>query len=188
MNDSPNRITTINKVEVYKNKFCTLRDDDVQFPSGNTGRYIRFSWVPPFSVGILPFNDKGELILVNVFRYATQKSFIEIPKGFGSNSITKEESALKELNEETGYTPRTLEFLTTINVDPGLIANPFHLFVGYDCFCSSDIALEDTESHGEIIRIRPEKFIEKIHHGEIDDAITQLAFLFWYTKKNRSPI
>ena len=51
---SKKRIVRDKAIEVYENRFLRLYDDEVTFPSGDPGHYVRIKWNFPYSVGIVP--------------------------------------------------------------------------------------------------------------------------------------
>ena len=55
------------------------------------------------SVGIIPLDNKGNIILVKQFRVATKNSLVEIPAGKIEKGESPKDAALREMNEEIGY-------------------------------------------------------------------------------------
>ncbi|MBV5329991.1 MAG: NUDIX hydrolase [Chlorobium sp.] len=86
----------------FENEYATLYNDDVIFPSGNQGKYLRFVWNAPYGVMIFAKDYTGRLLLVRNFRHENRCWSWEIPKGFGEKELTPLECAQKELFEETG--------------------------------------------------------------------------------------
>lgn len=86
----------------FENEYATLYNDDVIFPSGAHGKYLRFIWNAPYGVMIFPKDQKGRLLLVKNFRHENRSWSWEIPKGFGEKNLTPLECSQKELFEETG--------------------------------------------------------------------------------------
>ncbi|MBY6185152.1 NUDIX hydrolase [Marinobacter hydrocarbonoclasticus] len=87
---------------VFENEYATLYNDDVIFPSGMKGKYLRFSWNAPYGVMIFPKDKVGRLLLVRNFRHENRCWSWEIPKGFGEKNLSPLECSKKELYEETG--------------------------------------------------------------------------------------
>lgn len=95
-------IEIVQENEVFSNKYATLFDDDVIFPSGTKGKYLRFKWNAPYGVMVLPTDSDGNVLLIKNFRHENRSWSWEIPKGFGEAHLTPLECAKKELLEETG--------------------------------------------------------------------------------------
>lgn len=96
-------IEILEEREVFRNRYATLNNDLVRFPSGTTGKYLRFYWNAPYGVMVFARNKEGSLLLVNNFRHETRAWHWEIPKGFGLEGMEALDCAKAELREETGY-------------------------------------------------------------------------------------
>jgi len=62
-------IEIVQENEVFSNKYATLFDDDVIFPSGTKGKYLRFKWNAPYGVMVLPTDSDGNVLLIKNFRH-----------------------------------------------------------------------------------------------------------------------
>lgn len=147
-------IVRLRERPVYENRFLTLYDDEVRFPQGKLGNYLRLGWKCQYCVGIVPVTEKGEVLLIRQFCYARNQWVQQIPKGMGDPGQEPIESARRELREELGATAESLEFLSTLYVDAGLIENPLHLFLARGVQLNRPTAHEATELISEPV-IRP---------------------------------
>jgi ADP-ribose pyrophosphatase len=95
-------IEIVQEKKEFENEYATLYNDDVIFPSGNHGKYLRFIWNAPYGVMILAKDLAGRLLLVRNFRHENRCWSWEVPKGFGERELAPLECAKKELFEETG--------------------------------------------------------------------------------------
>ncbi|MGL5827650.1 MAG: NUDIX hydrolase [Nocardioides sp.] len=118
---------------VYENAYGTLWDDEVRFhPSEAEGSYVRWTWTAPHSVAILP--ELGtDFCLIKSYRHSLRGYSVEVPKGFGDHDLTPEQSASKELLEETGLIATRMEYLGTFHTDAAFCATPMHCFVARSC-------------------------------------------------------
>jgi ADP-ribose pyrophosphatase len=71
-------------------------------------------------VGVVPFTDAGEVILIRQFRPPVNGYVIELPAGLREPGETLEDAARRELIEETGYSADSLTFLTEGPLSSGL--------------------------------------------------------------------
>lgn len=85
------------------------------------------------AVGILAITDEQEIVLVEQFRIPMQARVIEIPAGlvgdeeeFAGESL--EETARRELMEETGYRATHMERLISAPTSSGMTSESTHLF------------------------------------------------------------
>ena len=101
-NHKEGEIEIIQEIIEFENEYATLYNDDVVFPSGNHGKYLRFVWNAPYGVMIFAKDSTGRLLLVKNFRHENRCWSWEIPKGFGEKGLTPLECGKKELLEETG--------------------------------------------------------------------------------------
>ncbi len=84
-------------------------------------------------VGILALTDEGEIVLVEQFRIPVQQRVIEIPAGIVGDEEEHrgealEETARRELLEETGFLAGRIEKLISTPTSAGLTPEFIHLF------------------------------------------------------------
>ena len=65
-------IEILEEREVFRNRYATLNNDTVLFPSGTTGEYLRFRWNAPYGVMVFARNPNGDLLLIRNFRHETR--------------------------------------------------------------------------------------------------------------------
>jgi ADP-ribose pyrophosphatase len=136
----------------------------------------------PQAVAILPFINAGDILLIRQFRASLNEYIVEVPAGVVDHGETPEETAKRELIEETGYLPRTLEKLGSFTPTPGYSSEVLHLYVARD--------LEYVGSRPEryeIIEPLIVKFSEAykmVLEGVITDMKTALIILLYNSKYN----
>ncbi len=184
--DQHQKITRKEDVLVYQNHYIRLYDDIVCFPSGLTGTYLRLEWNWPYNVAIVPVTSQGKVLLLNQFCYARQKTVIQIPKGMGDEKMSGTESAKKELLEEIGGSSNKIEQLRVLFSDPGLIANPMHVFVAWDIVLSDVPNYEEEEVVSGILE---RSLVSPNLLDGIEDAITIASLTLardFYISSNKS--
>jgi 8-oxo-dGTP pyrophosphatase MutT (NUDIX family) len=87
--------------EVYRNRWMSVREDDIRHPDGSPGIYGVVD--KPTAALIIPVEDGG-FHLVEQFRYALSRRSWEFPQGTwpDDRETTTEELARAELAQETG--------------------------------------------------------------------------------------
>ena len=107
------------------------------FRDKGTGKLVEqdmFRFVCPDWVNVLPVTREGEIVLIRQFRFGTLTNTLETPGGV-VESAEKDTTvaALRELEEETGYTTSRILSLGSLSPNPALQSNRIHMFVALDC-------------------------------------------------------
>ncbi|MCX4639085.1 NUDIX hydrolase [Streptomyces sp. RPA4-5] len=115
-------------VEVFRNRFGALFNDEVLSPSGKQGRYLRWQW-SHCGVVIVPIGPDG-LAFVPTYRYPIGEVSLEFPRGGCETDEDPAVAAVRELREETGFdcAPSALRPLGVIHAETGLIESDVHVF------------------------------------------------------------
>jgi len=128
------------------------------------------------AVVIIPMIDRDTLLLEHQFRYPLRRHFLELPAGKIEVDEPAEQTARRELLEETGFLARDWSFLTTL-----------HPCVGYsderiELFMARDLAFEghpgEDDEFIETVSMPIDEALEKILAREITEAKTILG-VFW---------
>jgi ADP-ribose pyrophosphatase YjhB (NUDIX family) len=127
---------------VFENQYATLNNDQVRFPCGKTGEYLRFRWNAPYGVMVFAKDETGGLLLIRNFRHETRAWHWEIPKGFGKEDIEPIDCAKAELREETGYVGKNWALFREFN-------HAGHITYLYQCEVTHQTGTE--KEHSEAI-------------------------------------
>jgi ADP-ribose pyrophosphatase len=170
--------TPIETSQVFKGRLLDVRLDRVRLPDGSEAarEYVKHQG----AVVMIPVKDDGKLILERQFRYPLGRSMIEFPAGKIEPGEPVEETARRELLEETGFTAREWRRL-------GLM----HPCVGYSNERIEIFLARGLERHGgqnldqgefiDLLELTAEEAAQAVRDGKITDAKT-LAALFWAEK------
>jgi len=143
-----------------------LRVDAVRMPGGReTTREIVER---DDCVAVVALDADGKLLLVRQFRKAVGKELLEIPAGGIDPGESPEEAVKREMQEETGYLPRSVEQLGGFYSAPGYATEYLYLYLATDLI-PSQLFAEDTEGIS-LVRVAPEEIPELISSGGICDA------------------
>lgn len=117
----PEPIRRKREVLAYANRFAEVFDDEVEFPDGTPGRYLRIAnrGEGP-GVVILPIHGMT-IGLVQTYRYPVGSWQWGLPRGF-SHDRDPLVTARMELHEELGVQDATLELLGAMTPDSGMLA------------------------------------------------------------------
>jgi ADP-ribose pyrophosphatase len=127
------------------------------------------------AVALLPMVDADHVCLVENRRYAVGKTLLEVPAGTIDPGETPEQTAARELAEETGYHARRLTRLREWFVSPGIFTERMYLFRCEDLEPGPTQHQPD-ETLTPLIVSRDEA-LGMVRDGRIEDAKTILALL-----------
>ena len=125
--DRSNPWTTLSSRPIYENPWISLREDQVVRPDGKPGIYgvVHFK---NRAVGVLPVDEQGRVWLVGQHRYPLDAYSWEIPEGGCPESETPEDTALRELREETGLVAEELELVATAHLSNSVSDEVAYIF------------------------------------------------------------
>ncbi|MCI1856961.1 MAG: NUDIX hydrolase [Sporolactobacillus sp.] len=118
--------TKIGSKEIFKGQIVHFFFDKVRLPDGHvaTREVIRH----PGAVAIIAVNQEGELLLVRQYRYPIGKIIYEIPAGKLEPGENPDDSARRELEEETGQRCERIEKVATFYSTPGFSDELMHVY------------------------------------------------------------
>jgi 8-oxo-dGTP pyrophosphatase MutT (NUDIX family) len=166
--------TTLSSRRVYDNAWITVREDQVLQPDGKPGIYgvVHFKNA---AIGVLPVDDHGRVWLVGQFRYPLHGYSWEIPEGGGHAGESPEESARRELREETGLVADRLELVATAHLSNSVSDEVAYIFRA-TCLESGESEPEGTERL-QVRRVEWGEAWGMLQRGEITDSMSVIALL-----------
>lgn len=124
----------------------------------------------------LALTTDQNVILVRQYRHAADQEMTEVPGGLADGDEPPEETARRELREETGFTAGSVVRLTDQPVwfDPASVRTPFWPCLAQDC--RLDTAWKPAaDERLEVLQFPLSEWIERIQRGEIMDAKSIVA-------------
>lgn len=170
MNDKKEK--TLKSENIYKGKLLDVYNDKIICPNGteSTREYVKH----PGGVCILPILG-NKIILEKQYRYPFDEFILEIPAGKLEKNEDPIDAARRELEEETGYIPRTLHSLGVIYPSVGYTNEKIYLYYSDDLE-KGKVHLDFDETL-DIVLLDKEAVFASIEKGEIIDAKTVVALL-----------
>ena len=166
---------TLSSEQKYENPWISVREDKVVRPDGQNGIYGVVS-MKNRAVGVVPLHADGTVTLVGQFRYALGVYSWEIPEGGCPAEESPMETALRELQEETGLVAGKIVPLGgEIHLSNSICDERGYLFLATE-LSQGEAAPEGTEEL-QIWRIPLEKAVEMALNGEINDGLSVLALV-----------
>ncbi|MHA6795930.1 NUDIX hydrolase [Pseudonocardia bannensis] len=127
-NDEAERWIVHGERPVYENEWVTVGLADISMPSGE--RFEHHTVVLPPAAMTVVLDDAGEHVLMAWrHRFVPDVWNWELPGGLLDPDETPAETAAREVEEETGYRPRSIEHLVTFEPMIGMVRNAHHVFL-----------------------------------------------------------
>lgn len=81
-------------------------------------------------VNVVPVTPEGRIVLIRQFRAGTGEVTIEVPGGMvDPGEDDPADAALRELEEETGYTAENIVKTATVRPNPAILRNRCHMYL-----------------------------------------------------------
>lgn len=174
---------TLKSREIYSNAWIHVREDAVIRPDGGSGIYGVVSMQNP-AVFVVALNDNDEVLMVSLYRYATNSMSLEVPAG-GSDGQDPLAAAQRELLEETGYTAHDWQQIGQMNALNGVCNAPEYVFLARGLSKANgsaadvDLAQEQHAEGIETVKLVPwGDALTAITDGTINDGETVAALMY----------
>lgn len=83
----------------------------------------------PDYVSVIATTESGEFVLVRQFRPAVETVTLELPAGLIDAGGTAEDTAIRELREETGFVAERVTLVGCLKTDTGRLSNRMWVFL-----------------------------------------------------------
>ena len=157
----------------FKGKIINLRVDTALLPNGATA--TREVVEHNGGICVVPITEKGEVLMVEQYRYPYSEVVLEIPAGKRDGDEEPLEGGKRELKEETGAVAENYTFLGELYPSPGYCGEIIYMYLATGL--SYGETNPDEDEFLNLKKIPLEKAVEMIMNGEIKDAKTQAAIL-----------
>ncbi len=167
---------TISGETIYEGKIITLRVEQVELPDGNqaTRELIQH----PGAVSIIPITADGKIVLVEQYRKALERTLIEIPAGKIDPGEEPAVTAIRELEEETGYGAKEFTYIQSFATSPGFADEVIHMYLAQNLYAIENPAAGDEDEFIGLLEVTLEEAEEMVVSGKIYDAKTAFAVLY----------
>ncbi len=167
---------TIETESIYNGKVISLQVDDVELPDGKTSK--RELVKHPGAVAILALTQEDKIVMVEQYRKPLERSLIEIPAGKLEPGEEPKQTAMRELEEETGYKTDDLKFVTSFATSPGFADEVIHIYLAKNIEKAENKLEGDDDEFVELIEVTVEEAEQFEKEERIWDAKTAYAVLY----------
>ena len=176
---------TLEVRDVYDNPWIKLEEHQVINPAGKPGICGKVCFKSQ-AVGIIPVDDDGNTWLVGQHRYTLDEWSWEIPMGGSPLGEDHAQTALRELQEETGLTAGALTCLLHLHTTNSITDEEGFVYLAQQLM-PGETAFEDTEDI-EVKKLPLAEAITMAQDGRITDAISIAGLLHVALNKDRYQI
>lgn len=163
--------TFISSKVAFAGRLLKVNIDTVTLPNGReTTRELIHH---PGAVAVVPILDDGSMVFVKQYRYPLGTVLYEIPAGKLDPDEDPDVCARRELSEETGYSAREWQKLTSIVTTPGFTDEVIHLYAarGLEKYAQHT----DEDEFIDIVVLTPQQVKQMVLEGTIYDSKTLSA-------------
>jgi len=172
--DKDNHWVTLSSREIYDNPWIRIVEDQVINPAGGRGIYGKVL-MKNKAIGVIPLDAEMNTWLVGQYRYMLDEYCWEIPKGGGPAGEAFEDTARRELQEETGLRAGKMTNIMRFHTSDCVTDEEGYIFMAEEL---SDG--EDDPEPTERLTIRKVPFTEALAmamDGRITDAMSLFGIL-----------
>jgi len=149
MSTKPIKWQRLSRKILLDTKFLKVYEDTVKLPTGAIFDDYTVATLPS-GVVVVATDTEGRLITLFEYKYAIDKTILNLPSGSIENGRSPLEVAALELLEETGYESKELEFIQTTYEYPSKLDHELHIVRAKNAVKVRDAAHEATESISDV--------------------------------------
>lgn len=170
---------TLNTKKIFDGKIISLQEDVVELPNGKTSK--REIVKHPGAVAVIPITKDKKILFVEQYRKPLERSLVEIPAGKMEPNEKPEITAVRELEEETGYTTEKLTYVTSFYTSPGFANELIHIYMTDELKQLDKIVPGDDDEFVEVIELTLKEAEKYVSEKRIYDSKTNYAILYLKT-------
>lgn len=173
----------LSKKEMYTGKRFSV--EQVVYQDQNGKRVTRDHVVGPDAVAILPVTKDGKIVFVKEVRTAVgQDISFDLPAGKVEKGENPELTALRELQEETGYQAKKLTFLCSYYASKGYTSEKVYLYLAEELEEKGKQNLDEDEKI-DVEEISYEKVYQMLWQKKLDSSPLYISLLMYAQQRDR---
>lgn len=147
-----------------------IGDKQIEYP------YYRLK--APDWANVLPVTFDGKAVLIRQVRAGSMRQTLETPGGVMDAGEERDPmmAAIRELEEETGFTSQRVLPLAAMNPNPAIMTNKIHFFLALSCVPNtSRTHFPDEHERIETVLVPVNELDGMVRTGQIDHALSALC-------------
>lgn len=165
------KFETIQSQLIYQGRVFSLQVDEVRLPDGNTARLDIINHGG--GIAIVPLDDQGNILFVRQYRQPAKTTLLELPAGALKPGEYPEDTARREIREETGMAAEKLLLLREFFLAPGYSTEYMYIYLATGL---SPAPLQGDEDEFITVEAVPVKrAYAMLENGELQDSKTMLG-------------
>lgn len=169
---------TLKKHYVYQGQILNLRADEVILSNNATAKR---EIVEHSGGACILYVEKGKILFVRQYRYAYGENVLELPAGKLDLNENPKNTALRELEEETGIKASDCQLLYQVYPSPGYTNEKIFIYQAKNGIKSEQRL--DEEEFLDVVWIEEDKVKEMLTSGQIKDGKTIIALQHYFLNK-----
>jgi ADP-ribose pyrophosphatase len=157
-----------------KTVYIDLYQDRVRTPKGSVITYTKYH--ASDVVIVVPFLGRHKLLMIRQFRYPIGKVLLEFPAGHVDDGEDPAGTARRELEEETGYAAKKVEYVYSYHPSVSRTKQSVHVFraTGLERTSATN---HDSGEQISMEKVTVRQLRQLIAKGKVENAGTLIAFL-----------
>ena len=134
-------------------------------------------------MAVLALTPENKIVLVEQYRKPMERALVEIPAGKLEPGEKPEVTAVRELEEETGYECNRLDHIISFYTSPGFADELIHLYLATGLRKKENPRAADEDEFVELIEVSLEEAIQLVKEQKIFDAKTGICNSIFTVKR-----
>jgi ADP-ribose pyrophosphatase len=170
-----------NNIKIFHSKILSLTKNECYHPY----KQINHSFISlnsPDWINIVAVTDDKKFIMVKQHRLGIDEITLETPGGLTETDESPEITAIRELQEETGYEAGNIHLLKKLAVNPAILNNNIYFFYAENCKKNHSQTLDEAEDI-EVYTFTRDEICEMINNDKINHSLIVTAFYLFFLSR-----
>lgn len=167
---------TTDTQKIFDGRIISLQVDNVTLPNGKTSK--REIVKHPGAVAVIGMTEENKILFVKQYRKPLERSLVEIPAGRIEPNEDPKITAIRELEEETGYTTKAVTHITSFYTSPGFADEIIHIYYSDQLTRLTEEVQGDEDEFVEVFELTLEEAKQMMKDKAIYDAKTVYALSY----------